>query len=68
MSQKVDQDTQEPEKQAKDVVESVEEQRNDRTADLEELSTPVVYKLYKRRWLGIVSLVCSRKLSLDDIE
>ncbi|CAG8667125.1 13418_t:CDS:2 [Acaulospora colombiana] len=58
MSQKVDQDIQEPEKQVKEVVEV---ERGDRTADLEELSTPVVYKLYKRRWLGIVSLVRSSK-------
>lgn len=27
------------------------------TADLERLSTPVVYRLYKRRWFGIVTLV-----------
>jgi hypothetical protein len=29
------------------------------TVDLEQLSTPVVYKLYKRRWFGIVTLVCT---------
>jgi hypothetical protein len=29
------------------------------TVDLEQLSTPIVYKLYKRRWFGIVTLVCT---------
>lgn len=60
MSQKVDQDVQEPEKLAKEVVEV---KQDDRTGDLEELSTPVVYKLYKRRWLGIVSLVLYNVIS-----
>ena len=27
------------------------------SADIEQLSTPVIYKLYKRRWFGIVTLV-----------
>ncbi|KAG8833762.1 hypothetical protein FRC17_010135 [Serendipita sp. 399] len=32
-------------------------------ADLEQLSTPVVYKLYKRRWLGIITLVLYNVIS-----
>lgn len=30
------------------------------TQDVEHLQTPVVYKLYKRRWFGIITLVSSR--------
>jgi len=33
------------------------------TADLERLSTVVVYKLYKRRWFGIVTLVCTSEIA-----
>jgi hypothetical protein len=33
------------------------------TVDLEQLSTPVVYKLYKRRWFGIVTLVCTFRIA-----
>jgi hypothetical protein len=31
--------------------------------DLEQLSVPVVYKLYKRRWFGIVTLVCTSEIT-----
>lgn len=35
----------------------LEVQPSDTIQDLEQFETPIVYKLYKRRWFGIITLV-----------
>ncbi|KAG8780419.1 hypothetical protein FRB91_003536 [Serendipita sp. 411] len=47
----------EQESSDKKTVDALESPEASPVADLEQLSTPVVYKLYKRRWLGIITLV-----------
>ncbi|CAG7846129.1 SubName: Full=Uncharacterized protein {ECO:0000313/EMBL:CCA66805.1} [Serendipita indica DSM 11827] len=41
----------------KQAVDTLEVDQSPGTANVEPLATPVVYRLYKRRWLGIITLV-----------
>ncbi|KAG8837040.1 hypothetical protein FRC18_010159 [Serendipita sp. 400] len=53
----------EQESSDKKTVDALESPEASPVADLEQLSTPVVYKLYKRRWLGIITLVLYNVIS-----